>query len=89
MSRGWLLLAACAPLACAQAGGAPGFDARFVSTVGIYPCIGSRDPEGNKTLRDAFTKGGQDGVRSLRTDAHEIDPSCWLHQPGFCLSTLR
>jgi len=63
-----------------------GFEARFVSPVGVYPCIGARDDQANAALRDAFGGGGQDEVHSLRSDAHEPDASCWLHRPGYCLS---
>lgn len=64
------------------------FDAKFVSPVGIYPCFGGRDSTGDAALREAFGRGGQDAVRSLRTDIHDVHPSCWLHRPDYCLSTL-
>jgi hypothetical protein len=26
-------------------------------------------------------------VESLRIDAHDAEPACWLHETTFCLST--
>lgn len=65
-----------------------GFAARFVSPTGIFPCIGGREPEAERRLRDAFQRqpGGWRAIRSLRRDAHDPAESCWLHGAGFCLS---
>ena len=65
------------------------FAARFVSPVGIYPCIGARTTASNRALQDAYTAGGADEVRSLRVDDHEVQPACWLHRGMWCLSTLE
>ena len=64
-----------------------GLEARFVSPVGIYPCIGARDDE--PPLRAAYNAGRTDQVRSLRREPHDLHPSCWLHAPAYCLSTLE
>jgi protein-L-isoaspartate(D-aspartate) O-methyltransferase len=63
------------------------YEARFVTMVAIYPCAGARDPEMNRTLMQAFMKGGFEKVRSLHRDAHEASPTCWLHGTGWCLRT--
>jgi len=64
-----------------------GFSARFISEVGIFPCLGARDPEMNEKLTGAFRGGAWHGVRSLRQDRHEPTETCWLHGGDFCLST--
>lgn len=64
----------------------PSWRARFVSHVGIYHCVGARNRSAESLLREAFTKGGAEKVRSLRLDEHERNRGCWLHGPGFCLS---
>jgi protein-L-isoaspartate(D-aspartate) O-methyltransferase len=64
-----------------------GHAARFVSPVGIFHCAGARTDVGNARLKEAYARGGDDRVRSLRRDAHERGPWCWLHGEGFCLST--
>ena len=65
-----------------------GLTARFVSTVGIFDCIGARSDEGERLLRAAYVRGGQERVRSLPTDAHAAGPHCWLHGARFCLSDV-
>jgi protein-L-isoaspartate(D-aspartate) O-methyltransferase len=64
----------------------PNWHARFISPVGIYHCIGARSRSAESRLREAFTKGGAEKVRSLRLDEHERNRNCWLHGLGFCLS---
>lgn len=63
-----------------------GFAARFVSPVGIFHCAGARTEAGAERLRRAFSRGGQERVRSLRREAHPAGPGCWLHTERFCLS---
>jgi protein-L-isoaspartate(D-aspartate) O-methyltransferase len=65
---------------------AGGFAARFTSPVGIFDCAGARTESGEALLRAAYSRGGQERVRSLRRDAHEAGPGCWLHARSFCLS---
>ena len=62
--------------------------ARFVSRVGIYPCEGARDPEREALLERAMAERALQtfAVQSLRLDEHDVEKSCWLHSPGFCLS---
>jgi hypothetical protein len=64
------------------------FAAEWVSPVGIFHCTGARDPEVEHRLREAFERGGWEAVRSLRVTPHAAGATCWLHTPGFCLSTL-
>ncbi len=66
-----------------------GLAARFVSTVGIFDCAGARSGEGEQLLRAAYTRGGPERVRSLRSADHPASPSCWLHAVRFCLSELE
>lgn len=66
--------------------GADGYAAQFVSPVGIFPCIGTRDSD--QRLRDAFARGNWDAVRSLRRNPHEATDTCWLHDAAVCLSTV-
>jgi protein-L-isoaspartate(D-aspartate) O-methyltransferase len=65
-----------------------GFAVRFVSTVMIFPCIGSRDEESNQRLLEAVKRGTWGSVRSVRVDAHEASDTCWLHSDGACLSNV-
>jgi protein-L-isoaspartate(D-aspartate) O-methyltransferase len=62
------------------------FGATCVSGVQIYPCTSARTPEAARLLGRALGEGGQRFVRSLRTDSHAADGSCWLHGEGYCLS---
>lgn len=64
-----------------------GYAAQFVSEVGIFPCVGARDPQLNAQLADALRTDSLDRVRSLRTDNHQAGETCWLHGEDFCLST--
>jgi protein-L-isoaspartate(D-aspartate) O-methyltransferase len=63
------------------------YDAVFVSTVGVYPCEGARDPAAEKALGRALKNGGRETVKSLRRDRHPRGEGCWLHGRGWCLST--
>lgn len=65
-----------------------GYAARFLSSVMIFPCIGSRDEDANRRLREAMMKGTWGSVQSLRRDAHEAEETCWLHGEDYCLSTV-
>jgi len=63
-----------------------GLAARFISEVGIFPCLGARDSQLNEKLKEAFKRGDAKSVRSLRRDPRDADGSCWLHGEQFCLS---
>jgi protein-L-isoaspartate(D-aspartate) O-methyltransferase len=63
-----------------------GLTACFISGVGIFSCIGGRDPELNQRLKEAFEQDDWKSVQSLRCDQHESADTCWLHAENFCLS---
>ena len=67
---------------------AHGYAARFLSSVAVFHCIGSRNEEANRRLKVAMMRGGWGSVQSLRRDTHELGDACWLHGSDFCLSTL-
>jgi protein-L-isoaspartate(D-aspartate) O-methyltransferase len=62
------------------------FDARFVSPVMIFPCLGGRDEEAAKNLAEAFRRGRVSKVRSLQRKTPP-DESCWCSGDGWWLST--
>ena len=62
------------------------FDARFISTVMIIPCVGARDEETAKRLAEAFKRGDAGKVRSLRLGTSP-DETCWCSGNGWWLST--
>jgi len=62
-------------------------DARFVAFVAIYSAIGLRDEATNALVGKALTASPFAPVTSLRLDAHEAGPACWVHGQSFCLST--
>jgi protein-L-isoaspartate(D-aspartate) O-methyltransferase len=65
-----------------------GLRACFISQVGIFPCIGGRDPAVNDQLQEAFRRPTWKTVQSLRREPHEPMETCWVHHQEFCLSTL-
>lgn len=65
-----------------------GFTASFVAQVGIFPCAGARDADLNEKLKEAFKRGDEKSVRSLRRDKHEASDVCWFHNEQFCLSKI-
>ena len=62
------------------------YEANVVSMVSIFPCVGAIEREADALVREAFSRGGHQKVRTLRRDPHDRDPACWLHGSGFCLS---
>jgi hypothetical protein len=52
----------------------------------FIPCEGGQDAEMGRTLDDAFRRGGQTGVRSLRFGGASSDGD-WLRGDGWALST--
>ena len=65
-----------------------GFTASFVARVGIFPCAGARDADLNEKLKEAFKRGDEKSVQSLRRDQHESSDVCWFHGESFCLSKM-
>jgi protein-L-isoaspartate(D-aspartate) O-methyltransferase len=62
------------------------FEARFLCAVAFYEFAGARDAEVSKRLERAFGRDGGAGVKSVRTDRHIEDETCWLHGDGWCVS---
>jgi protein-L-isoaspartate(D-aspartate) O-methyltransferase len=57
----------------------PRWEARFATPVAIYSLIGLRDPEREQALAAVLRTGTWTRVTSLRRDAHDPGPACWLH----------
>ncbi|HEY8123471.1 MAG TPA: methyltransferase domain-containing protein [Myxococcota bacterium] len=76
---GWLLVVTRTPR---------GLRAGFLEVIGVQALLGGRDGAIQARLREAFARerGARPPVASLRTDAHDADASCWLHEASFCLS---
>jgi protein-L-isoaspartate(D-aspartate) O-methyltransferase len=62
------------------------FDARFLCPVSFYEFAGARDANVSDRLAQAFAQDRGAGVKSVRTDQHTEEPTCWLHGDGWCLS---
>jgi protein-L-isoaspartate(D-aspartate) O-methyltransferase len=63
------------------------FAARWLSPVAIFPCIGARDPASERSLAEAFSRGGWEFVQSLHRGRHGVDYArCWLWAEDWCLS---
>jgi protein-L-isoaspartate(D-aspartate) O-methyltransferase len=60
--------------------------AEILSFVAIYSAIGLRDHEVEMRLGQALRRTSFPNLTSVRRDAHEIAPSCWLHTERSCLS---
>jgi protein-L-isoaspartate(D-aspartate) O-methyltransferase len=65
---------------------ASGWEAAPAGPVGIFHCVGARDPDVELELRAALQRGGAEAVRSLRREPHAREAECWMHVPGFCLT---
>jgi protein-L-isoaspartate(D-aspartate) O-methyltransferase len=65
------------------------FDARFLCPVWFYEFAGARDAEVSNRLAQAFAQDRGAGVKSLRTDQHGEEATCWLHGDGWCLSSRQ
>lgn len=54
----------------------------------IYPSVSGRDPALEARLGELMSgdSGSAVGVNQLRLDAHDPEPSCWLHGQEMCLS---
>lgn len=60
--------------------------ARWISAVAIFPCAGSRDEASERTLAEAFAKGGWQKVTRLYRDQPIPEERCWLSGPGWSLA---
>jgi protein-L-isoaspartate(D-aspartate) O-methyltransferase len=62
------------------------FDVRVLTFVAIYSAVGLRDDARNGALGQAMQKQPFPPIKSLRRDAHEPAPTCWLHAADACWS---
>ena len=62
------------------------FKAKTVSTVFIYPCIGSRDDAHAQKLRKTVQEQGWEFEGTIRFDPQAADESCWLKDDQYWLS---
>jgi protein-L-isoaspartate(D-aspartate) O-methyltransferase len=62
-----------------------GLELRFLSRVCIYHCMGQRSDKLNRELLAKDSASWRE-VRTLRTDRHAREQSCWLHGPECCMS---
>ena len=62
------------------------FEARFLCPVWFDEFAGARDAEISDRLKQASARDRGVGVKSVRTDRHGEDETCWLHGDGWCLS---
>jgi protein-L-isoaspartate(D-aspartate) O-methyltransferase len=67
--------------------GETSFQAELMFGVQFIPFSGSRDPNLSAQLSSALNRDKGAAVRSLRSDAHDKEDSCWLHGEGWCFST--
>jgi protein-L-isoaspartate(D-aspartate) O-methyltransferase len=63
------------------------FALRAVTFVAIYSAVGIRDEALSDELGKAMARMPFPPLKRLRRDPHDPSESCWLHTPGFCLST--
>jgi len=59
----------------------------MASRVGIFPCIGGRDPSASAKLKAALKNSDWPAIRSLRRPPEVPDESCWLRCEGYWFST--
>jgi protein-L-isoaspartate(D-aspartate) O-methyltransferase len=65
---------------------ADAFAASLNGSVSFVDFDGARDPAVSARLANALNRDEGASVRSLRTDLHLEDGSCWLHGDGWCFS---
>jgi protein-L-isoaspartate(D-aspartate) O-methyltransferase len=60
--------------------------ASWISSVAIFPCVGSRDEVSERALAEAFANGGIGKVTRLYRDQEIPEERCWLRGPGWSLA---
>ena len=70
-----------------QAGDPCRYAARFIGRVGIFPCVGGRDPVIEEKLTAALERGDFTAIQSLRRAPEKPDHTSWLAGDGWWLST--
>lgn len=68
------------------ADGSARWPVRLLTFVAIYSALGLRDDARNGALGQAMQKQPFPAIKSLRRDAHEPGPTCWLHAADACWS---
>ena len=64
-----------------------GIEAKLLSFVRFYPCLGLRNIDDMAALDLALSDQRAPFVTSVREDQHEREAACWLHGEGWCLTT--
>jgi len=67
-----------------QADGA--FAAQVLTFVAIYSAVGLRSDELNRRIGEGLRRNPFPRIARLRRDEHAEEPSCWLHESGWCLA---
>jgi protein-L-isoaspartate(D-aspartate) O-methyltransferase len=62
------------------------YSASWILPVAIFPCAGSRDEVSERTLAEAFAKGGWEKVTRLYRDQEIPEERCWIRGSGWCLA---
>jgi protein-L-isoaspartate(D-aspartate) O-methyltransferase len=68
------------------ADGSTSWPVRLLTFVAIYSAVGLRDDAKNGALGQAMQKQPFPPIKSLRRDAHDAGPTCWLHAADACWS---
>lgn len=58
----------------------------WISPVAIIPCAGGRDDASERSLADAFDRGGWQQITRLYRGEDIPDERCWLRGDGWCLA---
>jgi protein-L-isoaspartate(D-aspartate) O-methyltransferase len=61
--------------------------ARVISQVGIYDCLGARDPADEAELMKLVGPGVASRIAAVSIDAHARGEACLVHMDGFCVQT--
>jgi protein-L-isoaspartate(D-aspartate) O-methyltransferase len=64
------------------------YGAQWIGPAGIFPCLGAIDSDADRLLGEALKQNGLNGIRSLRREVHDPEPSCLLHGEGYCFSIV-
>ena len=62
------------------------FNARWISSVAIFPCASSRDDASERALADAIRAGDATRVTRLYRDEAPAVERCWFRGPGWSLA---
>jgi len=62
-------------------------EARLLSFVRFYPCLGLRGADDISALDTALNDRRAPFITSIREDRHDREAECWLHGDGWCLTT--